>query len=443
MSPLHIVFLGQVFFSGECIRSDHSLGLASTTPWGEVEKPLFGQPRGKIGVEVEITLPTGSWTEFGMQQILNANVNTIKDAVSSQMADQGISADVVLNDCKCFVMYDDNQNHRTLPFLITVNGVADYQKFGTAQLGAVTTGLYEQLTSGISVPQGASFAAATNATGKPIKNLKAELEENPALDGAVESVSLRKLQDGYNGMTFSDQQFLLEVELGKYDLISTKVAGFRSIASLAGQMGAGKSEDIVKTVYSLLAEQLVAQIKANGINILISTPEFASQHFSKIGGLTEGAAEALHAGGRSVVNIGAEPGTATAKEIVDLDKAYPRGLAGDVIPPHVTQWKRTKNKEKLLGFRLVMTVTSVNEHFFASKLPVLRDGVAETLRQALPENLKELKLMGKSLFDPTVTVKGCGWKPELASEPPFPHDEAGCREPPGTASIALHRNLKQ
>jgi len=427
MSPFYVILVGQLLWHGATTRRDFGRQEKAVptseqiVEWGSDEYPLYGEPDGKLGMEVEISLPTGSWKDWGKMAVLGQNVDKIMSAVSKQIAEQGISATVQANECKCFLPGRDGSH--TLPFLITVEGIADYKKFGEAQLATVTNGLYEQLAVGTPVPPGASFSAATDASGKKVRNLKEELEDNPELHRAVESVSLQKLHGSgmYHGLDFSPQQVLLEVELNKYELISTKVGKSSMLAYLAGKAGAGKSQDIARTVYSLLAKQLVQQVRANGINILISSPEYASQYLSSMGMLAEGAAKALHARNNSIqLDEGG---------IVDLDKAYPQGLPGGVIPPHATQWKRTVGKNnKVLGFRLVMTVTSVNELFSLQKLPLLRTGIAATLRKALPENLKSIKFRGNRLFDPAVIVKGCGWKPALASQPPFPHDEAGCRE---------------
>lgn len=326
-----------------------------------------------------------------------------------------------------------------MPLLIRVNGISDHKLFAKSQLAAVTMGLYEQLTEGVALPSGATFDAPTDASGKKIMNLKEELEENPALKGAVKRVSLDHFEDDrWNGLPFSPQQFLLEVEVDKYALIAQQVGGSWLVAQIAGGLGAGKSADIVQTIYTLLASQLVEQVRKNGINIFISSPSFASKHFSRLEIMSADMADALHAGEPSRSAIPLEDcGSHCEEDMTDLDEEFPgppggaHGLPGGKIPEGITMWKRTDAEHaKVTGFRLVMTITSVNENFALTKLPVLRDGVAKTLKEALNENLRSVKVMGHRLFDVTTNVQGCGWKPALASQPPFPHDEAGCGLPP-------------
>jgi len=319
-------------------------------------------------------------------------------------------------------------------------------------LASVTSGLFKQLTSGVVKPPGAAFDHPTDEDGNPIKTLQQQLETNPALGGSekkrgsVHRVLLREFPNNqWNGKRYSSYQFLLEVELAKYELIATKTGGSnyfgRKLAYGVSHLGvAPSSKELVGTVYDILASQLVEQIGKNGINIIISGPTIASERFSTLPFLSEAQANALHFGNasRSVISL------TENNDMAKLDNIFAVG-PDSAVPEDVAIWnrkvarKKDGKSENRIGFRLVMTVTSVNAQFSVVNLPVLRNGIATTLSNTMPAALKHIKVAGTELpssaqLDPTVDVKGCGYKPARVSEPPYPHDTGGCiLHPPDVA----------
>lgn len=395
-----------------------SLTRTQALPW-KGSAPLFGSRGGKLGMEIEVSLPTATYWEKTKSMALNLFTSKIIGAIETQLAAQGIEAHVEPNRCKCFIRSQDGSTS-TLPLLITVTGIFDYKLFGEAQLAGVTNGLFQQLQEGgPPVPRDAddpdrSFKVAVDADGNPIKFLKDLLSEHPDLQGGIEEVRLERTFS-YKGYAFSPKQFLLQIEVSKYDLITNKV-GSSYIASLAGRAGAGKSVEIIETLYGQVAGQIVDQVASNGINILISGPTMASESFSDIGPLSLGASKALHDGGawRSVIPLRYE----------ELQK-FNHSVSS--VPQDVPVWKRTKmrgEKKTVAGFRLVMTVTGVNQNFAKKQLPALRNGVAQALAESLPQGLRDIG------FNPSVNVKPCGFRPRLKEQPPFPHDQTGCADPP-------------
>jgi len=383
-------------------------------PWLGEKAPLFGSKGGKLGVEIEVTLPTKSIIGRVKQVGLGLFVDQVLSQIRMQLMNNGVAATVEANGCRCFIDAPDKLSS-TLPILIIVTGIDEYSSFAKSQLGGVTDGLFKQLQEGgppvptdlYDAKQG--LKAAVDAQGEPIKSLKAILQEHPAMKDSVQTVKLKRTIN-YKGLKFSNNQFLLEVELSKYDAIASQV-GSKSVASIVGSLGKGTSLEIIEAVYGQLAGQIAEQISKAGINILVSGPTIASEAFNNIGPLSLGASRALHAGGawRSVIPL----------NYPEMQQFKFNRTVG-TVPDGVPGWKRKSEKGTLAGFRLVMTVTSINENFAQNQLPVIRDGVAKQLGDSLPQGLREFKM------EPTVVVNKCGFKPKQKLQPPFPHDHAGC-----------------
>eukprot|EP00931_Biecheleriopsis_adriatica_P004167 TRINITY_DN10587_c0_g1_i1.p1 TRINITY_DN10587_c0_g1~~TRINITY_DN10587_c0_g1_i1.p1 ORF type:complete len:454 (+),score=59.40 TRINITY_DN10587_c0_g1_i1:65-1426(+) len=396
---------------------------------------------GTLGIELELLIrkDSDSWFKRGVAALstwgVEKGIGQITAGVKEALDKNGLDFEIVLNSCQCFIEYSLDSNLNVLPMLIKIAGVHDHYQLSNqpGQMRTITLGLMDQLREGSAPPIGAPKEfLPLDEEGKKINNLKDMLDDNPAVKGATQAVNVIDLSEHTLGtMTFSEHQFLIELELDKYAILQNNLPGKYTAALIGNTVKGAGGEAIAKKIYSEVSLGIVNGTAASGINTFVTSPKTASRLFSELPVLEPSVARAFHE-------------TYKAESAEDYTRDFKKFEEKETLPqirdidPNLAIWKGRREgrrgKQSIIGMRMVVTVTSLSENFASSKLPVLRDGVAGALGTQLEQIFRPM------IPSFQVNVYNCGFRPSRRETPPYneradlrseewPHDKQ-CGEPP-------------